>query len=73
VQRDPRALLEDHLAAVDRRLAREHPQQRRLARAVAPGERHPVAPLELERDAAEQGHARHVLRQVRRDENRHSH
>ena len=40
VEHDPRALREAQLAAVDRLLAREHPQQRRLAGAVAPGDRH---------------------------------
>ena len=53
VERDAGALLERQLAAVDPRLARDHPQERGLARAVAPGQRHPVSPLELERDAAE--------------------
>ena len=79
VQRDPRALREHELAAVDRGLAGEHPQQRRLARAVAPGQRHPVAALELERDAAQQRLARHVLGEVgcdhdgHGDHGRHSH
>ena len=61
VQRHPRALLEDQLATVDAGLAGHHAQQRRLARPVAAGERHAVAALELERDAAEQRGARHVL------------
>ncbi len=61
VKRDARALLEGQLAAVDARLARDHPQQGRLARAVAARERHAVAALELERDTAEQRRARHVL------------
>ena len=38
VQRDLRALGEHELATVDRRLARDHPQQRRLAGAVASGQ-----------------------------------
>ena len=71
VQDDPRALLQDDLAAVDRRLAREHAQQRRLARAVAPGDRQPVLALELERHAPQQGLARHVLGEVGCDEDRH--
>ena len=48
-------------AALDRddpflwgQLAGEHPEQGRLARAVAPGQGHPVARLELEGDVAEQ-------------------
>jgi hypothetical protein len=61
VQRDARSLLEDELAAVDSRLPGEHAQQGGLPGAVAPGERHAVAALELERDAAEQRTARHVL------------
>ena len=64
VQRDPHVLGEDELAAVDPALAREHPQQRRLARAVAPGQGQPVPALELERDAPEQGLARHVLGEI---------
>ena len=64
VQRDPHALLEDELAAVDPGLAAEHAQQRRLARAVAPGQRHAVLALELERHAPEQGLSRHVLGEV---------
>ena len=72
VQRDARALLEGELAAVDRRLAREHPQQRRLARAVAPGDGQPVAALELERDAAEQRLAGDVLAEVGGDEHGHT-
>ncbi len=58
---------EHELPAVHRRLPREHPQQRRLARAVAARERQPVAALELEGDAPEQGRARHVLGEVRCD------
>ena len=61
VERHPRALLERELAAVDRCLGSQHPQQRGLAGAVAPSERHPVAALELEGHAAEQQRARHVL------------
>ena len=64
VQRELDVLGERELAAVDPALAGQHPQQRRLARAVAPGQGQPVAPLELERDAAQQGLARHVLGEV---------
>ncbi len=52
VEGDLDALLKAQVAAVDRRLPREHPQQRRLAGAVAPGDRQPIAALELERHAA---------------------
>jgi hypothetical protein len=61
VQRRPGAFLEHELAAVDRALSGRHAEQRGLARAVAPSEGHAVAPLELERDAAEQGSPRHIL------------
>ena len=61
VERKPRALRQRELAGVDRRLTSEHPQQRRLAGAVAAGDRHPVAPLKPERDAAQQRAACHVL------------
>ncbi len=71
VQGHPRALRQHQLAAVDRRLARQHPQQRALARAVAPGDRHPVAALELERHAAQQRRAHHVLGQVGCDQDGH--
>ncbi len=64
VQRDPRALLEHQLAAVDRRLPGEHPQQRRLPGAVAAGDRHAIAALELERDAAQERFADHVLGEI---------
>ena len=71
VQRDPHALGDAQLAPVDRGLAREHPQQRRLARAVAPGDRHPFAALELERHPAQQRLPGHVLVQVRCDQQGH--
>ena len=73
VQRDPHALREGQLAAVDRRLAGEHPQQRRLAGAVAPGDRHPLAAFELERDAAQQRLAGDVLGEVGGDADGHRH
>ena len=64
VQGDPRALGEHELAAVDRGLPREHPQQRRLARAVAPGQRQALPALEPERHAAQQRLPHHVLGEV---------
>ena len=54
MQRHARALREAQFAGVDRLLAGEHPQQRGLARPVAPGDGHALARLELERDAAQQ-------------------
>ena len=64
VQRDPHSLRHAQLAPVDLRLPREHPQQRRLARAVAPRDRHPFAALQLERHTAQQRLPGHVLVQV---------
>jgi hypothetical protein len=71
VQLDARVLRERELAAVDRRLPREHPQERRLARAVAAGQRQPVAALELERDTAQQRASRHVLGEIGGDADGH--
>ena len=53
-------------------LPREHPQQRRLARAVAAGQRQPLPALEPERDAAQQRLARHVLGEVGGDDDGHA-
>ena len=64
VQGDAGVLLEDELAAVDPGLAGEHAQQRGLARAVAPGQGHALAALELERDPAHERVPRHVLGEV---------
>ena len=71
VQSDARALGEAETAPVDRLFAGEHPQQRGLARAVAPGDRHPLAALELERDAAQQRAPGDVLVQVGCDDHGH--
>ncbi len=68
---DAGALLEHELATVQLGLAHEHPQQRRLAGAVRPGERDPVAALELEGDPVEQGLAGDLLAQVGGDEDGH--
>ena len=64
VQRDPRALGEGELAAVDLALADEHPQQRRLAGAVRTGQRQAVAALDGERDSLEEQRAGELLAQV---------
>jgi hypothetical protein len=63
VQRHPGSLLERQLACIDGRLTGEHPEQRGLARAVASRQRKPLSALDLERDAAQQRVARHVLSQ----------
>ena len=60
VQGDPGAALQDEAAGVRGELARQHAQQGRLAGAVAAGERHPLARLELEGDVFEQQLAAHV-------------
>ena len=65
-------LANDELAAVDRGLPRQHPQQRRLARAVAPGQRHPLPALEPEGDAAEERLPHHVLGEVGGDDDGHA-
>ena len=54
VQRDPRPFLQGDAAGVRRPLPGEDPEQGRLAGAVAPGERHPLARLELEGDVGEE-------------------
>ena len=54
VQRDARALLPGELAARQLGLADERAQERRLAGAVRPREREPVAALDLEGDVVEE-------------------
>ena len=71
MERQPRTLLERELPAVELGLAGQHAQKRRLAGAVRPGERDPVAPLELERDTVEQERSRELLPQAGGDENGH--
>ena len=67
VERDPSPLLERELAAVHLGLPGEHSQERRLACAVRTGQRQPLAPLDLERDAVEEQRARKLLAEVVRD------
>src|SRR5690606_18652579 len=71
VQRDPDSLAVGDLASVDRDLIGEDAQQRRLARAVAPGQRHAIAPFELERDVAEERAVGYVLAEAGSGEDRH--
>ncbi len=71
VQGDLDVLAQHELPEIDRGLAREHAQQRGLAGAVAAGQSHPVAALELERDAAQERLARDVLAEVRCDHHSH--
>jgi hypothetical protein len=71
VQRDAHVLGEGELPAVDRTLGCQHPQQRRLARPVAPGQRHALPALEPEGDPAQQRGARHVLGEVGGDDDGH--
>ena len=71
VEGDLGPLGQHELALVDRGLPGQHPQQRRLAGAVAAGQGHPVAALELERDAAQQRLPGHVLAEVGCDHDGH--
>ena len=71
VEDDAHALREAELTAVDPGFAGEHPQQRRLAGAVATGDRHSLAALELEGDAAEQRLSGDVLGEARGDTDGH--
>ena len=64
VQRDARAFGEHELAALHRQLAREHPEQRRLAGPVGAGEREPVSAFDLERDAVEERVSRELLAEL---------
>jgi len=61
---DPDVFPQHELAPVQRELAGQQAQQRRLAGAVGRSERHPVGALQLERDAAQQGPPGHVLDEV---------
>ena len=72
VERDPRALLPRELAALELGLAHQRPQQRRLAGAVRPGQRQPVAALDLERDAVEERVAGVLLAERGGNENGHA-
>ena len=64
VQRDPSSLGEHQLATLDGQLARQHPEQRRLARPVRAGKREPVAALDLERDTVEERVSRELLAEL---------
>ena len=66
VQPHPGPLLQGDAARVGRPLPGEHPQQGRLAGAVAPRERHPLARLELEGDVGEEQLAARVEVDCRR-------
>ena len=71
VQRDARPFLERELAAVHLGLAREHPEQRRLAGAVRAGKRDAIAALDAEGDAVEEDRAGELLAQVGGDDDCH--
>jgi hypothetical protein len=71
VESHPRALGEGQLAAVALGLTGEDPKQRRLARAVGPGERDAIAALDLEGDALEQQVPGDLLADVGRDDDGH--
>ena len=71
VEGDARALLEHELAAVQLGLAGQAAQERRLPRAVGPGEGDAITTLELERHALEQRRAGDLLAQVGGDDDCH--
>ena len=71
MQRDARALLERDLASLNRRLADDRAQQRRLAGAVLAGERQPLATVDRERDPVEQRVTGELLAEVGCDQDRH--
>ena len=64
VERDTRALRERELAALDRSLADQRAQQRRLTRAVRAGKREPVATVQRERDAVEKWRTGEFLAEI---------
>ncbi len=72
VQSDARVLRERQLAALERRLADESPEQRRLARAVRTREREPVAASQPERDPVEERVAGELLAETGRDQDGHT-
>jgi hypothetical protein len=71
MERNPRPLGEDQLAALVVGLAVEDPEQRRLAGAVWAGKRNPVATLDLERDAVEELPAGKLLAELGCDDECH--
>ena len=71
VERDAGALLQRDLAALDRRLADDRPQQRRLAGAVLARERKPLPPVDRERDPVEEGISGELLAEIRCDQDGH--
>jgi hypothetical protein len=71
VERDARVLGERELSRLERRLADESPEQRRLAGPVRPGERQTVSPAQAKRHPVEEGIAGELLAQPGRDEDGH--
>ena len=71
VERDPRALREGQLPALDRRLARDRAQERRLPRAVRACEREPVLAPDRERHVLEERVACELLAQLGCNEDGH--
>ncbi len=68
----PASPCRSELPAVHSGLAGEHPEQRRLAGAVRPGEREPLAPLDLEGNAVEEQPGGELLTQVGSDHDGHA-
>ena len=71
MEREAGSLRECELAALQRGLARDGSEQRRLAGAVRPCEREAIAPVHGERDAGEQWVARELLPELACDQNCH--
>ena len=72
VERDPRSLLQRDLAALDRRLAHDRAEQRRLPGAVLPRQGEPLPAVDREGDSVEERVARELLAEVGRDQDRHA-
>jgi signal transduction histidine kinase len=71
VERDARVLGERELAALERRLAHDRTEERRLACAVRAREREPITSTQAKRDPVEEGIARELLAEARRDDHGH--
>ena len=72
MQRNAGAFLKRELAALERRLADDRAQQRRLAGAVLAREREPLPAVDRERDPVEEGIAGELLAEIGCDQDGHS-
>ncbi len=71
VERDPGSLREGELSALQRRLADNRPQERRLPRPVGTGQGRAIAPADGERDPVEERVAGELLAELGCDQDRH--